>query len=306
MVDSGMPDSAQPDAATDAGMPDSSMHDAGGHEPDAGMACEYPVIWAADPTTQGVAETDLAELVPGASPTWDARRGTFTSIYNMDVPLDCPAGGDVWTSIIALIEAHPTIFRIDLREWETPVALPCSVIGALVNFARLNRSRPIAHDFANFGLVRVDGQVRLQAFVSSYLPIVPASVVEQMASCGELTVALARPAVEATTFPYSTFVACAPTGSGEYTALAADTVELDAEAFWTWVESDAVSGVELTKQHFGRLLIHADNVTPVLQSSDVNCPDEVGDGRTYGFRIIFDAVRREILSTAPGLGCLVC
>ena len=309
--DGGLSDGGGIDAALDAALSDAA--DAGelpDVRTDAGPPCEAPLSWIADTATEGPAAAAVAALSATAMPTWNDARGTFESIYQINVPLSCPDGAQIWTSIIPLVDAHPEIFQIDRAEWYPPTDFPCTAVSTTNDFARLDRRDfgpgTVAHDFVSFAIRRLpSGDIELRAFIGNYLPVVPADVADEMARCGGLSVARARETVMRETFSYSTFSTCIPTGSGTYTAGPLDVLTLEPPR-WSWTERLDGTGVELTSEQPGVLVIDPSYVTPQMEASDLNCPNEAGDARVYGYRLLFDATTGALLSAQPGVGCIVC
>ncbi len=299
---------APDDGGIDAASEDAS-YDAPDAPTDAGPPCEVPIVWTADTTTEAAALAALAELSTTARPTWNDARGTFETIFDIDVPLACPDGAEMWDTLLPFIDAHPELLQIDRSEWTMPSSFPCHVVSTTNDYARIDRRvfgpGTVAHDFVSFAIRRSDGGIVLRAIIANYLPTVPPDVAESMSRCGGLSIARARASVMRDTFPYSTFMLCVPTGSGSYTSGPLDVIYLDPPR-WAWVERADGAGVEMTSEQPGTLVIDRSYWTPSLEASDVNCPDETGDERVYGFRLIFDSTTGEIISKQPGVGCIVC
>jgi hypothetical protein len=296
-------------ALDDAASTDASSHDAPDVSSDAGPPCEVPIVWTADTTTEAAALAALADLSSTARPTWNDARGTFETIFEIDVPLACPDGAEVWDTLLPFVDSHPALLQIDRTEWLPPSSFPCHVVSSTNDYARMDRRYlgpgTVAHDFVSFAIRRADGGIVLRAIIANYLPVVPASVAEPMSRCGGLTAERARASVMRDTFPYSTFMRCVPTGGGSYTSGPLDSITLDPPR-WAWTERADGTGVEMTSEQPGTLIIDRSYWTPALEASDVNCPDESGDVRVYGFRLIFDTSTGAILSKQPGVGCIVC
>lgn len=322
-LDAGVPDAPRLDAGADASRDvdvhdganfdataaDDASHDAPDVPTDAGPPCEVPIVWTADTTTEAAALADLATLSSTARPTWNDARGTFETIFEIDAPLACPDGAEVWDTLLPFVDAHPALLQIDRAEWLTPGSFPCHVVSSTNDYARMDRRDfgpgTVAHDFLSFAIRRTDDGIVLRAIIANYLPVVPDSVAEPMARCGGLSPERVRASVMRDTFPYSMFMRCIPTGGGSYTSGPLDVITLDPPR-WAWTESADGTGVEMTSEQPGTLLIDRSYWTPALETSDVNCPDETGDERVYGFRLIFDTTTGAIISKQPGVGCIVC
>lgn len=276
---------------------------------DAGPPCETPLTWIADTTSEGPATAAALAFSSTAMPTWNDARGTFESIYQINVVLACPDGTELWDALTPVIDAHADIFQIDRSEWGTPSSFPCSAVSTSLDFARLDRRDfgpgTVAHDFVSFAVRRVTGGVELRSFIGNYTPKVPVGVAAEMARCGGLALETARANVLRETFSYSTFSLCVPTGSGTYTPGPLDVLTLEPPR-WSWTERLDGTGIELTSEQPGTLVIHPSYVTPSMEASDLNCPNEAGDARVYGYRLLFDAATGAILSALPGVGCIVC
>lgn len=305
-------DAPAADDASDAppsDAPDAILADAPDAPTDAGPPCVTPIVWTADTTTEAVAMAALAELSSTATPTWNDARGTFETIFNIDVPLACPDGAEVWDTLLPFVDEHPELLQIDRDEWYPPSSFPCHVVSTTSDFARMDRRDfgpgTVAHDFLSFSIRHVDDGIVLRAIIANYLPAVPEAVAEEMIRCGGLSPEVARASVMRDSFPYSTFMRCVPTGSGVYVAGPLDVITLEPPR-WAWTETSDGTGVEMTSEQPATLTIDRSYWTPQLESSDVNCPDESGDDRVYGFRLLFDTTTGAILSKLPGIGCVVC
>jgi hypothetical protein len=271
--------------------------------------CTYPIRWEPDAGAQAAAQTELDSLAPTATLEWSAARGTASRVADLNLPLDCPDGTDVWDLLWPLLDAHRPLFQIDSDEWTRPPSYTCQNVGASNDIMAFPRHHlggaPLARDVASFVIRREAGGVVLRHFNGTHVPIAPASVATAIADCSGIDLAQARSVVMAQSFAYATYDQCAPTGDGTYSPAANDTVSLDGPSYWSWDED--ATGLTLTWIQEGQLIIHPDNWTAELTASNVNCPaDETGPERIYGYTLVFDAALGTIVSVLAGIGCIVC
>lgn len=268
----------------------------------------YPIALYPDPNAQARAEAELQNLKPGAEMIWHAARGTFWFV-TLSVPLpQCVGQTDVFAQLFKLTRRNPGLFQLDLAEWTMPAKYACSRVGAGAKVLEIKRARvgshPIAHDVMRFTVQRVNGVVELTALFGEYLPPATPSLDAKLSACPELNNQLARQVVLDSLLPYSIFDTCFYLGSGQYSPNGLDTIAFAPVARWAWHEDPIYPRVFFTKSSQGSLLLDPSNHTPDLIRSDANCPDE--NGPEIGFRLTLDTVKTELVSSQPGLDCVVC
>jgi hypothetical protein len=208
-----------------------------------------------------------------------------------------------------LVEAHPSLFQIDRDEWNPASFVPCSVVqdsNQIITVARTTvGGHPVTADTFAFILRRIGGVVHLRAVVGNYLPISTPDLTDAMDPCPDLNQAAAQATVLTTALPFTTFQLCQWSGFGSYDVAGDDTIAFETEATWNWYDDPPNQQVMLVKHWSGRVIVNPNNYAPELMSSDAYCPDST-DGDDMGFRLSFDAVTGELLSSEPGLECIVC
>jgi hypothetical protein len=199
--------------------------------------------------------------------------------------------------------AHPVTFQLDESEWALASPYPCSAVTStsLVNTSReMLAGVDVAKDvLAIYVAPDGNGGVQLNNVNGFYLPVLDPSEIQD---CPDLPDATLESLVRSQSYPFSTFSQCVPSGSGSYTPQANDTVEWE-DTWWSW--EDGTGTVIAQKYRGGRLIIHEDNWTPELMSSDLNCPDESGDERILGYTLVVDPITGQVFAM-PGIGCIVC
>lgn len=271
----------------------------------------YPLEWAADPLAEAAAVAELAMVAPEAALSWDPERGTLSSLSDVNLPLAmCPDGVDAMSFAWDVVEAHPDIFDIDRTEWGPATSIPCNIIQGTDRTVTISRAtlggQPVLRDTFVFRLRRIDDVVTLRSVVGTYLPASTPELTELMGRCRDLDLESAEAELQSTALGYTRFFQCAPQGVGEYTPVASDTFDWDAEGFWGWEDAVGDDGVLLTKQWAGRVVVDEANYDDPLLMSDAVCPNEAGNDIVVGFRVTFDAVTNALLGSMPGIGCLVC
>jgi hypothetical protein len=280
-----------------------------GNDQSTGACEDYPIALYPDPDAQAQAEADLQGFAPGGSIVWHPARGTFWFV-NLSVPLpQCGAQDNVYTHLFALTAAHPDLFQLDLAEWDTPPSVPCATIGQVPQLLEIERARvgshPIAHDSMKFTVQRVNGTVALIALQAEYLPPATPSLDADLSACPNLDEELAEQAVMNSHYAYSIYRYCYYVGAGVYSPNALDSIAFNPVARWAWNEDPLTPRVLFTKSNEGRLLLNRANHTGELIQSDANCPGENGQPK-IGFRLTLDSVENDLVSSTPGLNCVVC
>lgn len=256
------------------------------------------------PDKQAAVAAELATFAPNANLTWSSLHGTIQIVTNLGVPLDCAGNGnDVWAAAWAFLASHPGVFQLDQSEWAVSSPYPCSAVNnqSLVNTGRTKLAGvDVAKDvFAISVEPDGNGGVTLRSFSGFYLPVLDPSQIQQ---CDDLPDATLEALVRKQSYPFSTFSQCVPSGSGTYVPQPNDKIEWGSST-WSW--EDYTGTVVATKSRAGRLIIDEANWTPDLMASDLNCPDESGDGRILGYTLVVDPITGEV-HAMPGIGCIVC
>jgi hypothetical protein len=267
---------------------------------------QYPILKQPSDGAPAAAQSELAELSPGATMSWNSNAGTLTSVFQLGIPLDgCSDGQDAHAQVRGVLAAHPALFQIDLAEWQSLEPYDCrNVDNATLTMPRQRLAGwPVARDIFVYWLRRVNGVVQLAAVNATYLPVLDSATGQSMAACNTLTQSAATTRVRDTQLTATVFSQCNPTGTVRYTPRSNDAFGFVSDATWTWQEGSGQ--VELTGQRTLRVIVNPANYSSELLSSDARCPSGP-DEFTVGFDVVFDVHTGAILSVKPGIDCIVC
>ncbi len=280
--------------------------------------CDYPIVWTADAQAETDAQTVLDVLAPEALLSWNEDRGTFSSIQDLEVVIDCPDNDGVLEAAFAFAELHPDLFQLEADEWflgdgntqcqhiDDPT--PSTFNTSRRTFDNLD----VLHDVIAYRLYRNEAdEVVLASVNGTYLPVMPDEVRDQVLDCVDngASVDLLETTVRGEAYDYLTYLDsqqfCEPSGSGTYQPQDDDTVNFTADGLIQWSESGAGTAT-LTLARRIEVVVHPDNVTDALAASNAVCPEPMGPGQIVGFAVLIDAVEAIVEGASAGLGCIVC
>ncbi len=295
------------DAGDAGGDPGDQVTDDG---PD--LCNPYPLQFQPHPDSQALAEAALSDLAPTGILGWSTARGTLEILTGLNLPLtQCGDTQDIFPILLSISSQAPDLFQLDPGEWGEPQPFECRHVGESNRILPLARlflgGSPVNRDVFSFIVKREGAVVELKSVTGNYLPPAPDELVQAMNSCPSLDEIAAEEVIRNyKEFDYIVMEYCNPIGSGTYLPAQNDTVEFDpvSDHRWTWHDNSTQNGMLLSKQRSGRLVIHPDNYTNELLSSNAACP--LYDDLIVGFEFHFDSVTGELLSVSAGIGCIVC
>ena len=297
---------ADPASATDGTTVDSRMLP---------LECSSPFALPLDAQAETHARAALAQLSASAKLQWSAERGTLTSVSGLAVAMPgCSGDADAYQQLFAVLEASPDLFQIDRNDWRTDAPVSCASIQAgsptklvirRIKYGPLD----LRNDVFHATLARTDGLVVLRLAGGTYIPRASDELLARLHSCPELPAAELEARLRAQAFGYVNFEPppapiCAPAGLGEYSATAADTLDLAPGAELMWDDGSAVT---IRRVRSATLRVAPTQVTPELERSDANCPADDGSPQVGWIRF-FDAITGAIVGDQPNPvpGCIVC
>ena len=278
--------------------------------------CDYPIVWDADAGAQAAAQAELDLIAPEATMTWHEDRGTFSTVGDLDVVIDCPDDEPLLDAVFAYFEQHPDLFPLEADEWFTGGGTTCANITSPTPNT-FNTSRhsmgpwSVARDVIAPRLYRNDdGDVVLRSVNATFVPTLPEPIQQQVSDCiaNGPNPELLEDTIREEPFEYLIYggpVFCGPSGTGTYVAQDEDAVVFAEDAQLSWFESGAATTTVTVAQRV-ELVIDEANVTDDLQASNAACPNPEGPGTIYGFAAFMDLVTAEISNKLAGLGCIVC
>ncbi|MGV3619216.1 MAG: hypothetical protein ACO1OB_00285 [Archangium sp.] len=269
----------------------------------AGRCLPYPRTLSVGPNGQAAARAELDTFAPQATLDWSPVRNTPSMILGLQLELKCPHGKDAEEVLFEFVSQHPTLFRIDPKEWSRN-NVPCEAVATTQHIGASSRvsfaNQPVAADRFGWSWAGGNERITVYSFLGSWIPTATIGDEVALRSCPSFDAKSAEQKLPTIALPYSTFQWCSPTGNGEYFMQSGDTFTPDATEYLTWNES-----LLLRKQLRVSLRVAPQNHTPELLSSDANCPDENHQPRV-GFSLSYDAVTGELLDVKPGIECIVC
>lgn len=278
--------------------------------------CTYPIVWDADAGAQAAAQAELELIAPEATMTWHEDRGTFSTVGDLDVVIDCPDDEPLLDAVFAYFELHSDLFPLEADEWFTGGGTTCAnVTSPTPNTFNTSRHSmgpwSVARDVIAPRLYRNgEGDVVLRSVNATFVPTVPEGIQQQVADCiaNGPNPDLLEDTLRDEPFDYLIYggpVFCGPSGTGTYVAQDEDAVVFSEDAQLSWYESGGATTTVTVAQRV-ELVIDEANVTDDLQASNAACPDPDGAGTIYGFAAFMDLVTAEITNKLAGLGCIVC
>ncbi|MGH1344509.1 MAG: hypothetical protein ACRBN8_23315 [Nannocystales bacterium] len=278
--------------------------------------CDYPISWEADAGAQAAAQAELDLIAPEATMTWNADRGTFSAVSDLDVVLDCPDDEPLLDAVFAYFELHPDLFPIAADEWFTGGGNLCQHVTSptpnTFNTSRRDMSVwTVSRDVIAPRLYRSEtGDVVLRSVSGTFVPTLPEDIEQQVSDCIAKgpNQSLLEDTLREEPFDYLIYggpVFCGPAGTGMYVAQNADSVVFSSSAQLSWSDvGDGSTSVTIAQRV--ELVLDASSVTVTLEASNAACPDPDGAGTIYGFAAFMDLVTAEISNKLAGLGCIVC
>ena len=278
--------------------------------------CDYPIVWDTDAGAQAAAQAELDLIAPEATMTWHDDRGTFSTVGDLDVIIDCPDDEPLLDAVFAYFELHPDLFPLEADEWFTGGGTTCAnVTSPTPNTFNTSRHTmgpwSVARDVIAPRLYRSEGgDVVLRSVNATFVPRLPEAIEQRVADCiaNGPNPGLLEDAIREEPFEYLIYggpVFCGPAGTGTYVAEDDDAVVFSEDAQLSWFESGGATTTVTVAQRV-ELVIDEANVTDDLQASNAACPNPDGPGTIYGFAAFMDLVTAEISNKLAGLGCIVC
>jgi hypothetical protein len=307
-------DSGTTTADAAPGTPDAAPGTPDAHVPPAD--CRSPFALPVDPQAKSKAQAELAALSPAATFEWSETRQTLSFATGLGVELPgCTGDADSYAKLFDFLEAHGDLFQIDRADWRVGPALECSevIAGSFNNTLVIRRIKygPLAlvNDVFHADLDLVEGRVVIKNLGGTYIPRADAATLDKLQSCAEKSNAELEPVLRAAPFAYANFdpppaPICSLGAPGSYTAVAADTLTISPDFEVLWDDADVVT---IYKVKRATLLVAPAGITPELERSDANCPDDDFNPRVGWIRF-FDPVSGKILGDKvnPIEGCVVC
>lgn len=278
--------------------------------------CDYPISWEADVGAQAAAQAELDLLAPEAAMTWNDDRGTFSSVSDLDVVIDCPDDEPLLDAVFAYFELHPDLFPVEADEWFTGGGNLCQHVTSptpnTFNTSRRDMSVwTVSRDVVAPRLYRnEDGDVVLRSVSATFVPTLPEDIQQRVSDCIAKgpNEDLLEDTLREEPFEYLIYggpIFCGPAGSDTYVAQDPDSVIFSESAQLSWFDAgDGTTTVTIAQRV--ELVLAASSVTPDLEASNAACPDPDGAGTVYGFAAFMDLVTAEISNKLAGLGCIVC
>lgn len=248
--------------------------------------------------------------------SWNEDRGTFSSIFGMDVVIPCPDNEPLLDAVFDYFGDHQDLFPMDGAEWFTGTGTQCqhvtSATGNTYNTSRRDFGQwLVARDSVAVRLLRgEDGAVHMTSVVATFLPTVPEEIETEIAACvqnGPDPQAL-EDAVREENYDYLIYgggAVCQPSGNGSYDPQPEDAVNFSDGALVGWFEAGNGSATITVAQRL-ELVVDDSNESAELLASSAACPKQDMPGTVVGFVAFVDVVTAEIVSTMAGLGCIVC
>ena len=280
------------------------------------LECVYPLQWPVDPAARTAAEATLNMLAPEAAMVWSDARGTFSSVGDLDLVIDCPDDSSLLGAVFAFFEQHPALFPVEADEWFTDTGTLCQNVTSPTP-GTFNTSR---HRLGNWGVSRdviaprlyrdESDNVVLRSVNGTFVPPLSPSVTQQVSDCIDKSPSarLLEQTIRTEPFEYLIYggpVFCGPTSAATYVADDADDVSFDDDAQLSWSDTDSDHTIVTIAQRV-ELRVAAANVTEDIQASNAACPAPDGVGTIYGFSAYLDLVTAEVSNKLAGLGCIVC
>jgi hypothetical protein len=268
----------------------------------------YPVPLA--PVGRQAAVTAaITGLDANATVTWNTVRDTPSRLaFDVELTACADDDADLFDAVWQVFEGTPDAFLVDRDEWANSNG-PCRIVAeGRIRTVQFYRERigsvPLARDVVSAVVRRDRGIVHMTAMSGTYLPPATEALDTELSACPTVQAQDVQATVLGATYDYATFQQCQATGTGTYTAQAADTFTLATQATWSWYESDGVILFEKTLA--GEFLVDGTYWTPELLQSTAYCPASQDRDATMGWILRLDAVTGEWLSAMAGIDCLVC
>jgi hypothetical protein len=282
------------------------------------LDCHSPFALPDDPGAQVRAQLALSTLAPAATLTWSTTRRTLSRIDDLNhVLTGCSDATNVYDPLFALLASASSLFQINRADWSPDAAVPCSSVttdGITTVVLRRVKYGPfeLRNDVFSAVLVRENGQVVVRSVAGTYLPPPSPLVLAPLQGCPDLPDAQLEPLLRTPPFAYANFdpppaPPCSLGAPGSYMASAADRLTIADGGSVAWSQDNDDSPVTLRRVRSATLLVAPAGVTPDLERSDANCPDDANQPRVGWIRS-FDAVTGELLGDKvnPIEGCIVC
>jgi hypothetical protein len=283
--------------------------------PDAAtLDCDSPFALPLDPEAETRARAALTALAPAAKLTWSPTRGTLSDISDVAIEVPgCTGETNAYEALFALLEATPALFQIDRDDWRTDFPVTCASIGASNTTLVIRRIKfgplVLVNDVFAAAFKKIDDKIVLSFVGATYIPTPSPAILAQLQGCADRPTAEIEADLRAKPFAYANFdpppaPICSLGDPGSYTAVPADTLTFASESELFWDDAEVVT---IRRVRAATLLVAPAGITPELERSSANCPDDNAEPRVGWIRY-FDPVSGTILfdKANPVEGCIVC